>query len=159
MPNADGATCCDAHPLHQALGELFGYGKGELEGVNVSVLMPQPFSQRHPSYLQRYTSTGSPHILDSVREVVALHKDRFAFPIRLCVTKLSGSGSDCVFLGLIRRLPASLSVRLWVGPGGRILCADESVANLTGCPSESLVGTNFAELVTDPSAATALLDR
>jgi len=59
---------------------MFGYSKIELEKANVSMLMPQPFSQRHPSYLQRYTSTGEPHILDKVQEVVALHKVR----VRVC---------------------------------------------------------------------------
>ena len=61
--------------LHlQSIVSMFGYARNELEGANISMLMPQPFSQRRPSYLQRYTSTGEPHILDSVREVVALHK-------------------------------------------------------------------------------------
>lgn len=31
---------------------MFGYLKGELEGKNVSVLMPQPWSSRHDSFLQ-----------------------------------------------------------------------------------------------------------
>lgn len=31
---------------------MFGYLKGELEGKNVSVLMPQPWSSRHESFLQ-----------------------------------------------------------------------------------------------------------
>lgn len=53
---------------------MFGYGKGELEGKNISCLMPQPFSGRHNGYLQRYTSTGEARILDSKRHVVGLHK-------------------------------------------------------------------------------------
>ena len=53
---------------------MFGWSKNELEGSNVAILMPQPFSGRHPSYLQRYATTADPHILDSVREVVAIHK-------------------------------------------------------------------------------------
>ena len=36
---------------------------------------------------------GEPHILDSVRDVVALHRDRVVFPLQLCVTKLSGIGT------------------------------------------------------------------
>lgn len=42
-----------------------------------------PPSQRHPSYMQRYTSTGDSHILDKVLEVVALHKVRIVFPFPL----------------------------------------------------------------------------
>ncbi len=60
----------------QGTTAMFGYSKIELENANVAMLMPQPFSQRHPSYLTRYVSTGEPHILDRVQEVVALHKVR-----------------------------------------------------------------------------------
>lgn len=34
------------------------YKKGELEGNNVSILMPQPFSGRHDSYLANYVASG-----------------------------------------------------------------------------------------------------
>jgi hypothetical protein len=45
-----------------------------LEGQNVSMLMPPPFSQRHAGYLQRYKDTGEARILDSMKEVVGLSK-------------------------------------------------------------------------------------
>lgn len=38
--------------------KLFGYKKSELEGKNVSMLMPAPFSQRHNTYLRNYITTG-----------------------------------------------------------------------------------------------------
>ena len=38
---------------------LLRYKRGELEGKNVSCLMPQPFSSRHDSYLQNYVDTGA----------------------------------------------------------------------------------------------------
>ncbi len=78
----------------QATQSLFGHPKAELEGANVSVLMPQPFSQRHNGYMARYVSGGEARILDSVREVVGLHRERYVFPLNLCVTKLSGVGTD-----------------------------------------------------------------
>jgi PAS domain S-box-containing protein len=65
---------CGCLLVPQAAANMFGYGKGELEGKNISCLMPQPFSGRHNGYLQRYTSTGEARILDSKRHVVGLHK-------------------------------------------------------------------------------------
>jgi len=62
------------------------------------MIMPAPFSQRHNGYLRNYLTTGKARILDSIREVVALHKDRFVFPIRLAVTRVSGSGADSIFM-------------------------------------------------------------
>ena len=44
----------------------------------------QPFNQRHPGYLSRYTTTMEPHIMNSVREVVAINKARQVFPLQLC---------------------------------------------------------------------------
>jgi hypothetical protein len=46
--------------LRQLALKVFGYKKGELEGKNVSILMPNPFSQRHNSYLRNYITTGKP---------------------------------------------------------------------------------------------------
>ncbi|KAF5832011.1 hypothetical protein DUNSADRAFT_12252 [Dunaliella salina] len=142
--------------ISQGTTAMFGYSKIELENANVSMLMPQPFSQRHPSYLQRYTSTGDPHILDKVQEVVALHKEKFVFPTELGVTKLSGSGSDSVFLGVLKAMPVSMeTVRVWVAPNGVVLCADQQFSGLMGYPSEALVGTSIFSLLEDPSAGEA----
>jgi PAS domain S-box-containing protein len=41
--------------------QLLGYKKGELEGKNVSCIMPQPFSGRHNGYLRNYITTGALH--------------------------------------------------------------------------------------------------
>ncbi|GLC68270.1 hypothetical protein PLESTF_000670100 [Pleodorina starrii] len=146
--------------VSQTVQKTFGYAKAELEGANVSILMPQPFSQRHAGYLQRYVSTGEPHILDSVREVVALHKDRYVFPVALCVTKLSGVGSDSIFLGLIRPLPPDIyNLRAWVAPNGVFLCSDQQFASAIGVVEGELVGHPLSSLLAVPEAAEALLER
>lgn len=38
--------------------KMFGYKKTEIEGKNISMMMPQPFSQRHNSYLRNFVNTG-----------------------------------------------------------------------------------------------------
>ena len=38
---------------------LAGYKKGELEGKNVSILMPPPYNSRHNGYLKAYQMTGA----------------------------------------------------------------------------------------------------
>ncbi|KAG2484238.1 hypothetical protein HYH03_016973 [Edaphochlamys debaryana] len=136
--------------VSQAVQGLFGYPKAELEGAAVSLLMPQPFSQRHPSYLQRYVATGEARMLDSVREVVAMHKDRYVFPMSLCVTKLSGVGTDSIFLAVARPLPPNANVmRAWMAPNGVFLCGDQSFASLVGMPEGELVGRTLSALVVD----------
>ncbi|PNW79942.1 hypothetical protein CHLRE_08g373200v5 [Chlamydomonas reinhardtii] len=146
--------------VSQAVQKTFGYAKIELEGTNVSALMPQPFSQRHPGYMQRYVGGGEPHMLDSVREVVALHKERYVFPVQLCVTKLSGSGSDSIFLGVIRPLPPNPHVmRAWLSPNGTFLCADQQFASAVGRSEGELVGHALLALAVSAEAVEALLER
>lgn len=58
----------------QAACTLFGYTKGEMEGKNVNILMPAPYSARHDSYLKNFLTTGQAHVMDKYREVIALHK-------------------------------------------------------------------------------------
>ena len=58
----------------QAASTMFSFEKGELEGKNVSCLMPQPFSSRHNSYLQRYVTSSEPHSSGVKRKLVAMDK-------------------------------------------------------------------------------------
>ncbi|GLI62827.1 hypothetical protein VaNZ11_005578, partial [Volvox africanus] len=138
---------------------LLGYPKTELEGANVSIIMPQPFSGRHSGYLARYVQGGESHILDNVRDVVALHKERHVFPLQICVTKLSGVGTDSIFLGLLRTQPLdSRNARAWVAPNGLILCTDPQFGSLTGMLNEQMVGCNIQTLCTDMAAVESLLE-
>jgi hypothetical protein len=42
--------------------QLFGYKKGELDGKNVSLLMPPPYSHRHSLYLRNCVAQGRSHL-------------------------------------------------------------------------------------------------
>lgn len=53
------------------------------------MLMPPPFSQQHNQYLKNYMTTGVAKVLGAVRSVVAMHKERFVFPVALAVTKIT----------------------------------------------------------------------
>lgn len=41
-------------------------------------------------------------MLLSSTQVVALHKDRYVFPVSLYVGKFSGDGADSVFMGIMK---------------------------------------------------------
>lgn len=45
---------------------------------------------------------GRAKILDTDREVVALHRERYVFPVSIRVSRASGAGADALFLGLVR---------------------------------------------------------
>lgn len=51
-------------------------------------------------------------------QVVALHKDHYVFPISLLVTKVSGTGNDAIFMGVIKpSAEDTSSVKAYIMPG------------------------------------------
>ena len=72
-----------------------------MEGRNVSALMPHPYSLQHDSYIQQYQDSGKPRVLNTARDLQALHKDRWVFPVRLAVIKIVQNGEhSCLQCGL-----------------------------------------------------------
>ncbi|GIL79405.1 hypothetical protein Vretimale_18290 [Volvox reticuliferus] len=140
--------------------KMLGYSKGELEGKNVSCLMPQPFSARHNTYLRNYITTGKAKILDELREVVALHRDRYVFPIKILVSKSQGNGADAIFMGLLKEVEADPNqIKAWLMPNGVTLCADLSFTDYAGWAPNDLIGKPFNSIAADPPAVDKLLEK
>lgn len=73
--------------------------------MNVSMLMPPPFSQQHNGYLRNYKVTGRAKVLNSKRTVVAIHKDKHVFAATLHVTKVE-QGEVTTFMGVMHKVGA-----------------------------------------------------
>ena len=80
---------------NKGITKVFGYNKTELEGKNVSCLMPAPYSQQHHNFVKAYMDTGKAKILNTTRDLQALHKDGHTFPIKIAVTKVDQGGGCC----------------------------------------------------------------
>ncbi len=94
----EGGIVKDVNP---AAERIFGYGRAEMIGRNVSMLMPEPYRSEHDSYMARYLATSEPHIIGSGREVRGLRKDGSTFPLDLAVSELAQDGQR-LFTGVIR---------------------------------------------------------
>lgn len=86
--------------VNPATEELFGYQRTELQGRNVSMLMPSPDREMHDEYLRRYLETGDPRIIGIGREVKGLRKDGETFPARLSVSEFEAHGRK-FFTGML----------------------------------------------------------
>jgi len=87
--------------LNASAERMFGYEPGELEGQNVSVLMPPPYRGEHDGYIRHYVETGEKKIIGIVREVEALRKDGTVFPIALSVSEVKMQRHR-LFTGIVR---------------------------------------------------------
>ena len=83
--------------------KLFQYNEEELQGKNISVLMPEPDKSRHDNYLHRYQNTREAHIIGTGREVKGLKKNGEIFPFRLAVSEVQYDGR-IIYTGFIHDL-------------------------------------------------------
>jgi len=81
----------------------FGYSESEAIGKNVSMLMPNPDSARHDSYLERYRATGERRIIGVGRIVSGKRKDGTIFPMHLSIGEMQTEGEP-YFTGFVRDL-------------------------------------------------------
>ena len=82
---------------------LFGFKAGEVQGRNVSMLMPAPYRHEHDGYLNRYLTTGERRIIGVGRVVVGQRKDGGTFPMELAVGEVAQAGKR-QFIGFVRDL-------------------------------------------------------
>lgn len=87
--------------INQATENLFGYGREEILGRNVSILMPEPHASAHDSYLQRYLETGVAGIIGVGREVQGRRKNGSVFEMSLAVGEWKQAGQH-FFVGIVR---------------------------------------------------------
>ena len=74
-------------------------------------------------------------------QLVALHKERYVFPIDLVVTKVSGDGADAIFMGVITPSVEDKNVvKAWIMPGGNLLCMDQRFTDWLGKNPADCVG-------------------
>ena len=87
--------------FNTAAERLFGYQREEVVGKNVNMLMPEPFSSAHDTYLRNYLKTRQAKIIGIGREVVGLRRDGSTFPMDLSVGAMQ-FGAHRMFVGVLR---------------------------------------------------------
>jgi PAS domain S-box-containing protein len=80
--------------------EMFQYTEKEVIGKSVSILMPEPDSSRHDSYIENYHQTGVGKIIGIGRQVEGKRKDGSTFPFRLSISKVELDGGT-IFTGIV----------------------------------------------------------
>ncbi|MGR3636411.1 MAG: response regulator [Shimia sp.] len=89
--------------FNEAAVEIFGWSRAEILGQKMSTtFVPHQHRDAHESGMQRFLSTGTPHVIDAGRiELTALRKSGEEFPIELNITSTHQEGEN-VFIAYIR---------------------------------------------------------
>ncbi len=102
---ADGIISIDAQGIvlsfNSAAEKMFGYRAAEIEGKDVSLLMPEPHSSEHGHYIQRYLSSGVAHVIGSNNEVCGRRRDGSTFPMEISVSEVRLNETS-LFTGIVR---------------------------------------------------------
>jgi PAS domain S-box-containing protein len=106
---------------------LFGYRADEVVGLNVKLLMPEPYRSEHDGYIGRYLRTGEKRIIGIGRVVRGQRKDGSIFPMELAVGEVR-AGSEPLFTGFVRDLTATQKIEQELRQAQKM----EAVGQLTG---------------------------
>lgn len=87
--------------FNKSAERIFGYAAHEIIGKNVSMLMPEPQSSEHDTYMSNYLETGNAKIIGFGREVTGLNKYGKKFPMDLAVSEMRRDGVS-TFIGVVR---------------------------------------------------------
>lgn len=150
-----------------AAERIFAYPAGEVIGLNISMLMPQPYAAEHDGYLARYQLTREERIIGLGREIEGRRRDGSVFPLNLSVGAIHHEG-EAYFVGVIRdlsirrRLEASVAnseaqLRLifdqapvgsfTVDREGRVRSCNAAFEVLLGRDATAILGVQHADLV------------
>lgn len=135
-----------------AMTRIFAYGRKELVGEPLTVLMPEEYRGRHRKGLEKYLATGKRSIPWSEVEFPGLHRDGRRLDLRISFTEFSRGGRR-LFAGTIRDLTPTkdpqekqrilarsyralfeknVAAVFRTTPDGRILAANEALARMAG---------------------------
>lgn len=94
---------CRVLMFNRAAIRQFNYSEAEVIGLNINMLMPEPYRSRHDSFIGRYLTTGERRIIGIDRVVVGQRKDGSTFPMKLTVGEMKSDGK-IFFTGFVRDL-------------------------------------------------------
>lgn len=89
--------------FNAAAERQFGHSEHEVVGLNVNMLMPEPYHGEHDGYIQRYLATGQKRIIGIDRVVVGRRKDGSTFPMKLTVGEIRHN-QKVYFAGFVQDL-------------------------------------------------------
>jgi PAS domain S-box-containing protein len=153
-----------------AAERMFGYASQEILGRSVGILIPPDRTEEMETILAGIIRGRPVEHLETLRT----RKDGTVLPISLTVSPIRGVEGAIVGASVICRdlteqeqaaryarslLEAGLDPLATISPEGTITDVNEATVRITGAPRESLIGSDYAQYVTEPDKAIELFHR
>jgi PAS domain S-box-containing protein len=87
--------------VNRAVEAQFGYTRAELIGKPVEMLIPHRFRGMHPAHRADFVNAPSARSMGAGRDLFALHKDGYEFPVEIGLTPLETEGGLTVLVTIV----------------------------------------------------------
>jgi PAS domain S-box-containing protein len=143
---------------------MFGYSAWEILGKSVDLLIHTDRLAEAGAVVARLKTGQSMEHLDTTR----VRRDGTVFPVSLTVSPIRAEDGEIVGASVICRdmtdmehaaryarslIEATLDPMVTISPAGRIGDVNEATTKITGLPREALIGSDYAQYVTEPEKA------
>ena len=135
--------------------KLFGYGRKELIGRRIEMLVPARFRERHPGYRAGFFGEAQARPMGAGRELFGLRKDETEVPIEIGLNPLSTPEGDFVLSSVVditerKRAVEQFRLAIEAAPTGMLMVDLSGTIVLVNMQIESLFGYRREELIGQP---------
>ncbi len=135
--------------------KLFGYGREELIGHPIEMLVPARFRGRHPGYRSGFFGEAQARPMGAGRELFGLHKDGTEVPIEIGLNPLRTPDGDFVLSSVVditerKRAVEQFRLAIEAAPTGMLMVDLSGKIVLVNMQIESLFGYRREELIGHP---------